>query len=399
MGCYRETRAYLERIGSASNLSFDPTFSIEMAGPTGDRASLRPVGLPAPLHLLGALLRFRALSLRDRFSALRVFRAAKETRGLGDGSVTQWLTQLGQSSESRRRFWDLLTLATLNIAPDQAPAELLAVVLQRAFLGSRDASTTGLATVGLTQLHGEPAQEYISKRGGEVRVRTSVKEILFQPNAAYGVRLPDGQVVTAKSIVCALPPPEAREVVRGTPLEAHMLPTESLKPSAIVSLHVWPKEKPFSEPFIGFWDQEFHWAFRTEAFRSDAQKGPLTLVKSAAESFLGRGRQELQSLAEKELRVSIERSVLSVEREATWVPPIGNAKGRLGTLTPISNFFLAGDWTATGLPATIESAVCSGHGASDRARTFLLKEPTSLTPGEPLVTVAPTCPTQPQSRS
>jgi uncharacterized protein with NAD-binding domain and iron-sulfur cluster len=302
---------------------------------------------------------------------VRVARAATGDRDLASVSVDDWLTRLGQSRASRDRFWDLLTLATLNIDPHRAPADLLAVVLRNGFLQSREASAVGLASVGLTELHGEPARRFIEERGGEVRTKANVRTLEIRENRACGVRLADGTPVEARSVISAVPPPQARDLVTATfsALVAYLARSEKLAPSPIVSLHLWLARQPFEESFLGLWGREFHWVFRKSEI--DPRSRHVTMVKSAADSFLAKGRMELQSLAERELSplsksgaLSVERSVVSVEREATWIPPIGDRGARLSAATPLADFFLAGDWTDTGLPATIESAVASGHRAA-----------------------------------
>jgi hydroxysqualene dehydroxylase len=374
LGCYTETQAYLKRIGSIDKLKFKSNFEALMCGPDGERARLRSAPLPPPWNLAVGLLRYSALPLRDRIKAYRVARAASNGRGkLSEQSVTQWLTSLGQSQLSRDRFWDLLTLATLNINPDQAPADLLAVVLKEGFLASAKASRVGLASVGLSELHANPSKRYIEARGGEVRLRTAVKELVVKDRVALGVKLADGMEETALSIVCAVPPSALAKLAHDSPdLRTHLASIQRLAPSPILSLHIWLDRDVSIEAMVGFWGQEFHWVFSKKEIYGDLKTKHLSVVASSARKLLDLSKEELIALCERELQLvlpagtKIARAVVLRESEATWVPPLGDSSGRLGAETPVKGLYLAGDWTATGLPATIEGAVKSGHTAAER---------------------------------
>lgn len=397
LGCYGETKRYLKRIGSLENLSFDPSYKVTMAGPDGKRATLKTANFPAPFHLVPTLLGFRGLKFKDRWSALKVLRALKRGDDLSAISAADWLKKLGQSGESRSRLWDPLTLATINIDPERAPAELLAVVLREGFLASKRAASVGLPTVGLSDLHGEPSRRFITEKGGKVRLRSAVKKLIVRENQVRGVALADGTSVEARTVICAVPPGDARSLAEDSAeLTKFLSPSETLIPSPILSLHLWLKEEPFEEPFLGLWDRQFHWVFRKAAIFRDSKTRHITLVQSGADALLSKSREELQALAEKELAplsrrktVQVERVAVSIEREATWAPPIGNSRGRLPARTPIRNLLLAGDWTATGLPATIEGAVQSGHRAAEAVLALTARPWASLTVSDRFATVPP----------
>ncbi len=377
LGAYRETLKYLDRIGSLSLLSFPSSFEAPMAGPDGTKAFLRASPLPAPWNVATALLRYRALTLRERWGTFRVARASlREDPDLDRISVSEWLTRLGQSEKTRARLWNPLTLATLNIDPDRAPARLLAVVLKRGFLESKETSRVGLSCVGLSELHGEPSRAFLEARGGQIRMRTAAKRVVFRGTNVEAVELADGSRESARAFIFAVPPPALFQLLGEAPPEVlkFLAPTQKLIPSPIISLHVWFDCAPFESAFMGFWDQEFHWAFRPRAFWTDKNTRHFTMVTSAAHRTLSRPREEWVRLCELEMSrlagraVKAVRTVLVKENEATWLAPLGEAQARLGTATPAGNLFLAGDWTATGLPATIEGAVARGHAAADRVQ-------------------------------
>jgi hypothetical protein len=350
-----------------------------MAGPDGATARLATLPLPAPLHLAAALLRYRALGIGERIATWRVARAAARPDGsLAGTSVADWLASLGQGARSRSRLWDPLTFATLNADPALVPADLLAVVLREGLLSGGGASRVGLATVGLSDLHGEPSKRFVELRGGEVRRKTAVKGLVFESGRLAGVRLADGGVERARAVISALPPPQLRSLAADAPsLAGFTAPMDRLNPSPIVSVHAWLRSGRLRDPFVGFWDQELHWAFDKQAITGDPAMRHLSLVTSAAGRMMSESREGIRALCERELRhvtvggSSVERVVVVRENEATWVPPIGDGASRLGSATPVANFFVSGDWTATGLPATIEGAVRSGHAAARLAERLL----------------------------
>jgi zeta-carotene desaturase len=374
LGCYLETKRYLNRIGSLPLLKFMPSFEAVMAGPDGTRSRLKSLPLPAPWNLAFGLLGYRALSIRERLAAFRVARAAmKDEPGLDSISVAEWLGRLRQTSRSRARLWDPLVLATLNIDPERAPARLLSTVLKEGFLGSRGASQVGLSSVGLSDLHGLPSRRFIEDRGGEVRLRTVAKGFAFVDRGLRGVELADGLVEEGRAIVAAVPPTALSKLAESAPLDlARFLePSQSLISSPIVSLHVWFDRDPFSVPVVGLWDQKFHWAFRRASFLKDPDTRHFCLVTSAADEMVAVSKAELTGWCESEMgrlaghEVRVDRAVMVRESEATWIPPLGRPGSRLKSDTPVANLFLSGDWTATGLPATIEGAVLSGHRAAE----------------------------------
>lgn len=373
LGCYEETQKYLKRVGSAHHLNFWNSFSTPMIGPDGQQAHLNTWHLPAPWHLAMGLLNFRALSFRERMATFRVASALKgKSENLSGKSVAQWLDELKQSPRSRSRLWDLLTLATLNISPEEAPAQLLAVVLQNGFMASKAASRIGLSSVGLSDLHGEPSRRFIESQHGEVRLRTRANRVKFNSNGMKEVILPGGVREETPWLVMAVPPPAFRKLSMGSRLETSAKATQALKPSSIVSVHAWFDRVPFAQPMVGFWDQSYHWAFRKDLITQDVSNRHVSLVTSSAASMLEVSKQDLKARAETELRKSLiqpdltaSRVVVVREREATWIPPVEDDRARLSTQTKEPGVFLAGDWTATGLPATIEGAVKSGHLAAE----------------------------------
>ncbi len=402
LGCYKETRKWLNRIGSSSDLVFSPSFRATFMGEEGKSAELHIPNFPAPFHLLWGLLGFKTLSLKERVGLVRVARSAqKGGEELGKLSVSDWLSQLGQSHQSQTRFWIPLTLATINVSPDQAPADLLATVLRRAFLSSSSDASVGLSRVGLSELFGSPSRRFLEGHAFcELRTGVSVTQVereTANSERARGVRLANGSMEHAKVVILAVPPPALSKLIPNEvdSLKRWIEPCQQLRSSSILSVHAWTHEAPFAQPFIGFWEKDYHWVFRRSAITGDINSRYVTFVTSAADQMIERSKGELKSMAEDDLNglrphrpMPIERVVVVRERDATWVPSVGSLGGRLPIRTPWSNLFLSGDWTDTGLPATIEGAVQSGHSAAEVAQGHLRKvrcQPASCPSSEPMI--------------
>lgn len=372
LGCYKETRAFLDRIGQSNTLPFQDGFHTPMVGPGSPVHHLKTWNVPAPFHLLMGFLRYTALPWSDRLKIFKVAHELNSKKDLSKISCTQWLESMGFSKVSRDRFWDLIVLATLNVHPDLAPANLLAVVLKEGFLTSRENSRIGLANVGLSDMYANPSKVYVEAHRGEVRMREGVQEVLIDGDHVKGVKLHSGEEILGKRVVVTVPPSALQKITVNHPsIKALIEKTNALKPSPILSLHIWGDLPDMKAPYMGFWGTHFHWAFQKSGVYGDSSTKHWTLVASGAVHLADFDKDKLIVQAEEELKtipgvgdVRIERAKLVRELEATWIPPLNDSSSRLPTVSPVQGLYFAGDWTDTGLPCTIESAVLSGHKAA-----------------------------------
>ncbi len=379
MGCYRETLRLLDRIGARDRLGLQARFDLPLADAVG-RAAFRLPPLPHPWNVLLGMLRFPGLDLSGRLALLRVARdVAKRSRpvsgggddALDDRSVDEWLAALGQGAEANRRLWHPLAIASLNETPDRASAAMFLAVLREAFHGGAGGSRLGLARVGLSDLYAVPAAHYLRTKGSEVRLRAQVRRLLIDEGRCAGVLLADGARIEAGAVVAAVPPDDLLEAL---PPDAVSDPFFSgagrLETSPIVSVYLWFGVPVIDLPFAGILGGTWQWIFNREAF--GARGGGLhgvTLVCSAARDLIERPREVLIRTALDDLhacfpesrRTALRQALVIKEKRATIAPLRGALALRPSFRTPYAGLLLAGDWTATGLPATIEGAVLSGH--------------------------------------
>ena len=380
MGCYRDTIKFLRRIGSLERLKFQSSLSVKFAGSGGRRAALKCLPLPAPWHLLSGLLRLKTLSWADRWRLQYVRAALRKPVSVEDLdrlTVDQWLTQCRQSDRAKRHLWDLIAIACLNEESRVASAAPFVTVLRRAFFDDPSASCLALADVGLSDLYVRDAVAHIQKAGGEVRAKCPVQRVLVRDGEVKGVLLRDGTRLEADAVISAVPawvllklvPDEVQEK------ETYFQPLKKLAYAPIVSIHLWFDQKITDDLFTGLLDTHIQWLFNRSRIHRDAKTkaGYVSLVISGAHDFVEWPDPRILSLALEELRrlfpqareAVLLRSLIIRESQATLSPKVGGEALRPGYESPIKNFWVAGDWTKTGLPATIESACVSGHACAD----------------------------------
>lgn len=382
MGCYGETLDFLKRIGAYGQLVFHEDLEIEMLAGPGQSAILKTARLPGPLHMTAALLGYRHLSVAERMSVMRGGLRLLAMRRFDGGelrrlTVAQLMERLGQSEHARRRFWYPMSIATLNDEPESSSAQLLAEVLKRAFFSRRRDSAFVYSRVGLSELYCTGAQRLIERARGTVASHSIVEMLeLGAGGRVASVRLRDGRRVEAADFISAVPAPQ---LLRLLPENAVADPFFSrftgLSSSPIICVHVWLDREVTNSPFIGFIGTTTQWLFNKRqifAQRGEAHPGYLSFVISGARKLVDRSNQEILDIVINDLHAMIPasreakvvKSLVLKEKNATMAPDLRSHDLRPTAKTPIVNFFLAGDWIQTDLPATIESAVISGRAAA-----------------------------------
>lgn len=371
---YRRTIHFLETIGTIDQLVFQPRLALDMVDAGGSVTRFAAWGLPAPLHVAGAAASARGIPWRDRLAALS-FGATLWKRGPADAdglTVEQWLDRHHQPASLRARLWHPLALATLNEEPAIAAAAPFATVLADAWFRRAEWSAIGLPRTGLGTLYTEAAQAFIEGRGGRVLTGRTATGLVVSRGRVSGVTLADGETLEASWYVSAVPYVNLPELLPSQVQLGHIafLTTQGLVSSPIISLYLWFDRPILNHPFVGMVGTSWQWAFDRRALLGQSgQDGHITLVMSAAHASISRPNDELVDLALRELRdhfpaaqsARLHHRVMVKEPHATFSPRVGSDAHRPDQRTPIENFLLAGDWTRTGLPASIEGAVWSGY--------------------------------------
>lgn len=392
-GCYRETYRFLDLIGTAGLVPLQPRFSLTMADPKTERlATLTCPNWPAPLHLLGGLLQWRALAVADRIRALRLARVLMQVRRDGaravadrvqpGQTVAEWLTAHGQSATLCEWLWYPLAIAALNQSPQSASAAPFVRVLGELFAPDPTAAAIGLPTAPLEDVIGPPSAAYLRARSGDVIMKAAGAIVVDSAGAVSGVWAGDRLIETAVAISTV--PWHAIDRIWRDGVPAPIAPVVqralTLPSSPIVTVNLWldqPIPQVSTMPFVGLVGSTMHWLFFKSAIFG-AGTDHVAVVASGADELLRRENDELSSIAyESVIRAlpfrmghRLRRSVVVRESRATFSLAPG-LPARPSTVTPVPGFFLAGDWTDTGLPGTIEGAVLSGHTAADQVLSHL----------------------------
>jgi squalene-associated FAD-dependent desaturase len=384
LGCYRETFAFLDSIGAIDNVRLQPRLSVTMIDRAGRRSRLVCPPLPAPWHLVAGLFEWDALTWTDRMAALRMTaplrlglrHARGDHRSLVAASpgetVESWLVRHGQTETLREMLWRPLALAALNQPADRAAAPSFARVLAEMFGPDTAAASIALPTKPLHLMYAEPARAFIERHGGEVRTG-AVATVRVSPGGVRAVEAGGGRW-KPRAVVSAVPWFACADLFdpRPEPLGAIIDRAGAMTSSPIATVNLWFDRQVLDEPFVGLPGRAMQWVFDKRTVLGD-DTSHLSLVSSGADSLVGRSNEQLVAVAHGELldalpivrAARVVRSTVIRERRATFSLAPGEP-ARPSTETGIPGLYLAGDWIETGLPATIESAVRSGHRAADR---------------------------------
>jgi predicted NAD/FAD-dependent oxidoreductase len=434
--CCTAYRGLLARLGMTGSVRIQDRFDVTVLAPDGT-AQLRRNGLPGPLHMGASLARYPLLSLAERAKVTRAALAmrmlnpadpALDSQRLGD-----WLAAHGQDERTRRVLWDLFTVSSLNIPGDDASLALAATVVQTALLGRKDAADIGIPLAPLGELHGTAGLALLRRLGADVRlgVKAAGVEVARAAGTASGRERPggapsggapgrylvrlargegdaetggaadvDGQgradgggVIAADGVVIATPAYAAARLVpagAGVPSGTW----SDLGTSPIINVHVIYDQRVTRLPFAAAVDSPVQWLFdRTgiSGFGASGRGQYLAISLSAAEPYVDVPAAQLREMfvpalagllpGARDARVS--EFFVTRERRATFRQGPGCGRLRPHAATALPGLALAGAWTDTGWPDTMEGAVRSGLNAAIELRRALggLGGPGSPLPG------------------
>lgn len=376
--CYTAYLDLLRKIGAADGIRFQPRFRVPVLSPGSAPATLTRSNLPAPAHLVPALLGYRRLSWPQRArvarTALALRRLDPDDPALDEQSLGQWLRERGEAPRAVDALWGLLAVAALNAEPENASMALATKVFRTGVLDTTDACDIGIPQQPLSVLHGDAGLRALAAAGVEVRVRAKARAIRRVPN---GFQVPvDEQagerVLVADSVVVATPHPAAAGLVADLPVRGAG-DWSRLSASPIVNVHAHFDRPVTDLEMAAVLDSPVQWVFdRTRV--SGARTGQyLALSQSAAQEELGMRTEELREVfapALRELFPAVRRAQLldffvTREPHATFRQAPGTAAVRPPARTSVPGLVLAGAWTATGWPDTTEGAVRSGIRAAE----------------------------------
>ena len=375
--CCTAYRALLERLGTASATTLQPRLEIPVIAPGARVEWLRRSSLPAPLHLSGALARYGHLSVRERVNAARAALALSrldlDEEGLDSRTFGDWLAEHGQSPNAVDSLWNLIALPTLNLDAGEASLAMAAFVFQTGLLNDATAGDVGYARLPLSAIHAEPSARALRSAGVDVRTGWRAERVEPKGSGELAVVGAD-EVVESDGVVVALPHTRAAGVLPEDALDepAHLA---RLGSSPIVNLHVVYDRRVMDFDLAAGVGSPVQWVFDRTSESGLADGQHLAISLSGAEREAQMSRDELRErflpavgeLLPRARGARVERFEVVREHNATFRAAPGVGALRPGQRTRIPGLALAGAWTATGWPATMEGAVRSGLAAAREA--------------------------------
>jgi zeta-carotene desaturase len=392
LGCCTNLLEFYRHIGVEKKIRwYDRLTFLE---PGGRASVIGPSFLPAPLHTVPAFLRAACLSFSDKLGIAHAMAVlAPNTPRDAGASFLVWLQRHGQTERAIHRFWKTILVSALNEDLDRVSVPYAAQVVRESFLKSAAAGRMGVPTVPLTELY-NAAGDYIEERGGKVQFRTSVES--FRADFS-GVKLllPGGEAnfdfaifaVPFDGLSRMLPQTSAAEPLRQT--------LDRFRTSPITGIHLWFDRQITDLDHAVLLDRTIQWMFHKSKLLGRGGEGDgsyVELVVSASKALVDKSRAEIIDLALAELReffpgareANLVKSTVIKEIHATYSPGPGVEVYRPKPETVWPRVFLAGDWTATGWPATMEGAVRSGYAAAQCvARVGGIRDAAFLVPDLP----------------
>jgi len=414
LGCCTNLDDFYRRAGAAHKIH---TYRrLYFADPQGRRGVIKASPIPPPFHLGPSFARFPLLGWGDKrgiaSAMMAIVRSGGRPAGL-DGAesgitMLEWLERHKQTKAAIERFWGVVLVSALDEELGRTDARYGVDVFWKAFLANRKGFELGIPSVPLGELY-DGCRAAVESRGGEVALRAGVRRICVAEGRVAGLQLESGEQTTADYYLSAVPhdallellPPE---IVEGEPAFANL---RRMRASPITGVHLWFDRAVMSEPYLTVLDRTTQWIFNKSLLYGSspaavgdsvpAESGQyLQLVISASYSLVSKSRQEIIELCRHELEeilptvrgARLVKATGIKETGATFSPEPGSDRWRPGQRSPVGKLFLAGDWTATGWPATMEGAVRSG---------YLAAEAILAVAGEPRKLLQPELPVEPVS--
>src|SRR5690348_14800282 len=392
LGCCTNLDDFYRRAGAAGKIRFYSR--LYFADRQGCRFTMQASRLPAPLHMAPSFLTFEALSFADKRSIARAMLAITwaggRPAGAAGASMLDWLSRMKQTRGAIDRFWRVVLVSALDEELGRMDARYGIDVFWKGFLANRGGYRIGIPAVPLGELY-EGCLQAIAARGGMIRTRAGVREIrLCNRKFAHAV-LEDGSEICANACISAVPhsvllsmlPRELGEE------EGPLAALKNIRTSPITGVHLWFDRFVMGKPFLPLLEHTTQWIFNKSLLYAVAESGKqepeirgaetstggqyLQLVISASYDLVPRSRQEIIDACLRDLadvlpatrEAKLKKGTVIKEIHATFSPEPGVDRWRPKQEIGVENLYLAGDWTQTGWPATMEGAVRSGYLAAE----------------------------------
>jgi len=376
MGCCTYFIEFLHKVNAYKKIFIQEKLNIKIVRNSRE-SSIFSVPWLGFFHLLPSLIAYSHVTFKDKmliiYALLKIKNLDREAikLDLDNESFYNWLKRNKQSDTSIQSLWNLVVLPTLNDNIQNVSAYMGIMVFQEGLLKGPKEAALGYSTVGLTSLLGDSMQEYIKSKRGEIILGKAVTSIEIVDNRINSVVLTDGSNINGKIFISALPFDKYKEIF---PILSNNYPLKSvgerLTYSPIVGIHIWYDREVMEDDLIAFLDSEIQWVFNKSSMQKiqELSGQHLSISISGAWKYANMSKQKIQDIFTMEMKqlfpkaqqAIVKRCIIIKQLQATFRSLPGAYSARPKPNTEILNLFIAGDWTATGWPSTMEGAVKSG---------------------------------------
>lgn len=365
---YHNTFDFLKIVGSYDKLTFQKQLEVKFIDENAVEYSLKAPNLPAPFHLVGGIMGYKALSFGDKRALVKLVNAVKKNKftenELKGINTDELFTKTGQTERLINYFWKPFIIAVFNAEPEHTSAYLFSLIIKTGFL-EKGGSNLVLPNTFLDELYVKPAVSYLKSKDCKVLTNCKASKISFSDNNITSIILEDNSELKTDFYISAVSFFNFQGLVGESIYNRDFQNMSGLKPSPIVNIHLKFAQSInaiFPQQFVGLLNTKSQWIFKVK----DDQ---VCIVISAADEIAEMDKDEIINIAKQELiqcipgfnEVTIKAARVLKEMRATFVPDKESLNARPAHTTKYKNFFICGDWTDTNLPATIEGAVLSSR--------------------------------------
>jgi squalene-associated FAD-dependent desaturase len=371
MGCCTNLAHFCRTVGIAHFLKPQPC--LYFMTPDRQVSSFRADPVPAPLHLFRSFLGVKYLSLKEKLRIAWGLACLERRPPEDDPPFLDWLMRHGQTPRTVERFWGVVLTSALNEVPERIGLRYARKVFVEGFLRHRRGFEVELPGVPLGRLYGEELQDWLKHHGVSLLLKGAARKLCLDVDRVSSVETRGVEPLSADWYVVAVPFERLLDLLPAGVAEGedYFRNLKRLETSPITSVHLWYDRPILSLPHVVLIDCVGQWVFQ----RGEVAPGEhyLQVVVSAARQFRGLGHEEVERRIVAEMGrlfpeaagATLRRARVVTEHAATFSAVPGVDEYRPRQATPFANLFVAGDWTNTGWPATMEGAVRSGYLAAE----------------------------------
>jgi squalene-associated FAD-dependent desaturase len=360
LGCYNETINFLKLISSANTILYPEKFSLNYLFDNHKTVELSEANLFFPLNLLIGFLTFQSLNTHDKISLLKLLIKIRFTNSdiISHLSVIEWLEKEKQTKNSIDFFWKIIAVGALNSSVEKASAKMFCDILKKIFWSDQNGYRILLPKRSLNETFITPAESFLKRKNVKIFYSEKCEQIVFSNNEVEKIITTKREISNFDYCLSAVPFHIFKNfgVINNQSFDFEYSP--------ILNVYLFLDSNPLDKPFYTLPNSIIHWIFNKGSF--------INITISDAKELIEKSKSDIEKIIKDELEKFLpqissntKRIIIVKEKKATFIPSIEVLNERPSSKTDITNLFLAGDWTDTKLPATIEGAIKSGRVAAE----------------------------------